>query len=499
MSISKSMYIYKESGKEYQLSVEIYQNKIRIECIKVENNNKYIGHYSLIDLRKVNQIFNSIQNINDALKIINNIIESKMVNIEPHDRYININLFIMNENENTNFILKVNLASNSSTSNNYSFQNNPNSSLPQKKQYLYASSLYDKFQEQNNYNQLIEGNVNQINYNNNKIIELMYENGRLKKENDFLRNEINKSKIELEEFKNQINFLNHEKNDIIKHSMIIREDENRDKLKTKSEIEKLRNELYNLTNQYKQKIEEKENEINMLNSKINELLDNLRNMKNIMKENAELKLQMQHLSDINRNNSFILNKKNTQIFDLENRMKTIIDENQTIYKADIIKSKDELAFLTRKICVDNSRVNINLLYKATVDSDKAEVFHEKCDSANSSIVLIETENGRRFGGFTKCSWEGDDIEKNDNYAFVFSLDELKIYDVIQGEAAIGCYRNYGPVFAGYQIKILDEAFRRGGETALKGANYETNEDYELSGGFEKFGVKEIEVFEVEFE
>ena len=118
--------------------------------------------------------------------------------------------------------------------------------------------------------------------------------------------------------------------------MIIREDENRDKLKAKSEIEKLRNELYNLKNQYNNKFEEykkiKENEINILNLKINELLNNQRNMENLMKENSELKLKMNLLSEINNKNSIILNQKNTKIFDLENRVKTIIDQNETIYK-----------------------------------------------------------------------------------------------------------------------------------------------------------------------
>ena len=520
MKINKSKYKLEQNGKEYQLSTQIYQNKIRIACIQLENNNQYIGDFPLIDLRKKDQIFNSIQNINDALKVINKIIDSKMVSVEPYDRYINFKLYIMDEDGNS--ILKPNTGKNSPSFKKGSIikypkqqkqsrtinlilnqLKNPISSSSQQEKFSFAGSLYDKYQDQNDYNKLMIGNVRQMNYNNNKLIELIYENGRLKKENELLRNEINKSRTELEQFNNQIQVLNHEKNDIIKHNMIIREDENRDKLKTKSEIEKLRNELFNLKNQYNSKLEEykkiKENEINILNSRINELLNNQRNMENLIKENAELKLRMKYLSVINKNNSIILNQKSTQIFDLENRMKTMIDQNETIYKANLIKNKDELDFLIKKICIDNHRININLIYKATVDSDKAEAFHDKCDNANSSIVIIEIENGRRFGGFTKCSWEGNNIEKNDNYAFIFSLDEFNIYDVIQGEAAIGCYRDYGPIFTGYQIKIYDDAFTKGGETALKGANYKTNEDYELSGGLEKYNVKEIEVFEVKFE
>ena len=49
---------------------------------------------------------------------------------------------------------------------------------------------------------------------------------------------------------------------------------------------------------------------------------------------------------------------------------------------------------------------------------------------------------------------------------------------------------------GCQIRIFDNAFKNGGTTFEKGANYDTEEDFVLSGGEQKFGVKEIEVYEV---
>ena len=144
----------------------------------------------------------------------------------------------------------------------------------------------------------------------------------------------------------------------------------------------------------------------------------------------------------------------------------------------------------------NKKVIINLLYKATADSDKAQAFHEKCDKAQSSLVLIETDKGKRFGGFTTSSWSGDCIDKKDEDAFIFSLDKMKVYRNIPGEDAIGCYPNFGPIFLGCQIRIYDNAFTKGGTTFEKGSNYETEEDYELTGGDREFNVKEIEVYEV---
>jgi len=47
------------------------------------------------------------------------------------------------------------------------------------------------------------------------------------------------------------------------------------------------------------------------------------------------------------------------------------------------------------------------------------------------------------------------------------------------------------------IIFNDDAFTQGGTTYLKGKNYQTEEDYELNGGNQKFNIKEIEVYEIE--
>ena len=169
-------------------------------------------------------------------------------------------------------------------------------------------------------------------------------------------------------------------------------------------------------------------------------------------------------------------------------------------KGDILHSAQELELITRKINTKlnnkNCKLTLNLLYKATADSDKASAFHEKCDKANRTIVLIETDKGKRFGGYTSMSWKGEAEEKNDEEAFVFSLDKMKTYDNIPGELAIGCYPKFGPIFMGCQIRIYDDAFVKGGTTFEKGLNYNTEEDFELNGGERNFIVKEIEVYEV---
>jgi len=139
----------------------------------------------------------------------------------------------------------------------------------------------------------------------------------------------------------------------------------------------------------------------------------------------------------------------------------------------------------------------NLLYKAFSDGDKASIFHQKCDGHPISLVLIETVEGVRFGGFTKKSWDGKNLKKKDNDAFVFSIDTGLCYDIKKNEPAIGCYPKFGPVFFGCQIRIYDEFFTKGGTTCLKGLNYNTTKDFELNNGQRNFVVKDMEVYGIE--
>ena len=190
----------------------------------------------------------------------------------------------------------------------------------------------------------------------------------------------------------------------------------------------------------------------------------------------------------------IINYNSEEIEDKEDKEEK--EEEKTFVKGDIIQSVDELELLIRKINKGSDKITLNLLYKATADSDRAKVFHKKCDKAKNTLVFVETDKGKRFGGYTTVSWKGNSLEKYDEEAFVFSLDKMKIYENIQGEKAIGCYPKYGPVFLGCQIRIYDHAFTRGGTTFEQGINFNTEKDFELTGGDRVFNVKDIEVYEV---
>lgn len=162
----------------------------------------------------------------------------------------------------------------------------------------------------------------------------------------------------------------------------------------------------------------------------------------------------------------------------------------------IIQDKEEIYPIQRKI--ENklkNNVKYHLLYKATIDGDDPTIFHSKCDYHENTLVLVSTDSGARFGGFTTQTWEGEYITKKDDDAFVFSLSSKKIYGINPGEFAIGCYPEFGPVFMGCQIRIYGNFFTKGGSTCQKGMNYSTTEDFELSKGEQKFNITEVEVYD----
>ena len=321
------------------------------------------------------------------------------------------------------------------------------------------------------------------------------ENNSVKAENENLRSELKQYREEYDKLKNEFASFQKEITPI--------QEQNAELLKIKETYENQNHLLQNNLEQYNKDIETLKQNMALL-SKQNEQLINENNMlKNNQQKSSyndeEIKSLMDELSTyrIKAQENEMLKK---QIEELQYQIQ-IMQEHQEEddvkeVKGDIIHDMSELEMITKKINKENKRIIINLLYKASADSDRAEVFHDKCDEANNTIVLVETKDGKRFGGYTTKSWKGNCVEKADTDAFIFSFDKMKTYDNIPGDDAIGCYPKFGPIFLGCQIKIFDNAFTKGGTTFEKELNFNTEEDYELTGGSRTFEVKDIEVYEV---
>ena len=189
------------------------------------------------------------------------------------------------------------------------------------------------------------------------------------------------------------------------------------------------------------------------------------------------------------NNSLTLSTLSSSITSGSNRVIGI--------EKNIIKHPGELDEISSRIqrILNKKNIKYKIIFRSNIDGDCASTFHEKCDNIKNTLILIQASGNKRFGGFTTETWDGNDINKKDEKSFIFSIDKMKIYDIIPGQNAINCNPDLGPVFLG-QIKLLDKFFTQGGTTSTKGKNFKTLEDFELTDGAEKFGVKEVEVYQI---
>ena len=173
----------------------------------------------------------------------------------------------------------------------------------------------------------------------------------------------------------------------------------------------------------------------------------------------------------------------------------------------IFKTDEEILFIKKniaqKLFTKNQKQNfkLKLIYRGSRDGGTAKSFHKKCDGICPIILLVKTMNDVRFGGFTETYFEScnEYKGKKDDKAFIFSLDKLKKYDVQEGQNAILCYKDYGPIFYGNKysnIFLSDNFFKTQGNVAEKGDRFNTEEDFEINGGVQKFDSKQIEVFQI---
>ena len=179
----------------------------------------------------------------------------------------------------------------------------------------------------------------------------------------------------------------------------------------------------------------------------------------------------------------------------------------------IFKSNREIFMVLKKILYKLNvykKVNTTLNYENKIQfcpqilfdsfyhGDSAETFHSKCDYIHSTLTLIETSIGHRFGGYAYEYFENPDnyFDKKDDLSFVFSLDKMKIYDVIKGKYAISCDKKYGPYFRDDHICIVDKFLSNESGTSIKGKVYLTTKNYELNFGKKYFYVKRLQVFQI---
>ena len=244
------------------------------------------------------------------------------------------------------------------------------------------------------------------------------------------------------------------------------------------------------------------------NEKIEKLVNSLTKIEN---ENSELKKEIITLeTDNSQIKKKIINLENnyqnlnSQLELIKIKLKENNDSNSNkTLKEDIFTDSTILSIEEKKIISNwfDNNCNFKMIYKAKRDGDTAEKFHNKCDGKKNNIIIIQTINGIKFGGYTSKSWEGEGY-KEDTEAFVFSINKAKKYPIKNNinfyKNAIYCNPNHGPRFGGgREIFILDNCCNTNQNECNSPDSYDTLYQSELTLGSGRFRVFDYEVYQIE--
>lgn len=239
---------------------------------------------------------------------------------------------------------------------------------------------------------------------------------------------------------------------------------------------------------------------------------------NIKKKCRALNNNLDKCEEVNTNNDIKLqNLKDiaTKLYNLYTTRKKQMSENMMLsltkeeryrilgIKSDIVHSIDELLYISRWLSSEKV-TKLELLFKGPFFNYDAIQFHSRYDNIVPCLILIETVEGARFGGFTNQTWKGENEYKCDNTAFLFSLDFLEKYPIDPNcvRQAILCKTQYFFAFGKGDLTIYDHCnkyiCKSEFPVSYKCLNNNVNPKFRLTRYKDQFIVRDFEVFLVSF-
>jgi hypothetical protein len=180
-------------------------------------------------------------------------------------------------------------------------------------------------------------------------------------------------------------------------------------------------------------------------------------------------------------------------------------------KSIIIENIEDLKFLKDRLIniepsLKQKNINFNLLYRATRDGDNFNDFHSRVDNINSTLTIIKTSLGLKFGVFLEIPFKQTGNFIVDDKSFVFSLDLKRIYKSKPGTYSLNDYNiNNGTLLDLYNqpIRIYVNCLTNNKSyTNSKSSNNNSflgfERDYEINNNQQYFTVAELETFQIKF-
>ena len=443
MTRTKTYEILSDEKIPFLLSFELIKEKIKISAIEKDSfpENKYENFYSLDDFIKINKWFNIFYNIESLLVEFELLTKNENFIIEQKNKNV-LSLFItfpIDLLERIEILLPINEINNLDL----------------------FSQLISKI------NEIESKDNNEIAFFDEKIenlghlLQSVEETNKAREEE--LLNKEEKNEENNKEEKNEEN--NKEEINDEKNSNNLEEMKDALKLQIEKKIKK-----DNIIQQ-----QENNNHINNINS------DNINNINNNIDNKEEQNIGF--ISPVDKNINLFL-------------------DSSIINSTEPQKSK-ELGLLYNFISQYKFPFSTKLIFSSEKEDDKASSFHKKCDNIAPTLILIETKEGFRYGGFTTQIWESTEqsIFKKDKNAFIFSLDTEKKYEITDEEKSIQCSMFWGPYFGeGGAICVPDNFLQEKNAFYQWPSSYDIPEKDELTFGQEHIiNISKYEVFQIVLE
>ena len=150
-----------------------------------------------------------------------------------------------------------------------------------------------------------------------------------------------------------------------------------------------------------------------------------------------------------------------------------------------------------------------MIFNSNYHGDYATDVHSRANY-HHILVLIETEKGNRFGGYTSDNFTPQtfgltstsiELFKSDPSAFLFNLDSKKIYNIKPKEKtrALDCDDYFTLCFGEGDLLLRDKFLTSGGMSTFPGYYGDENtKESELTNGEKEFSIKTFEVYNVLF-
>ena len=257
------------------------------------------------------------------------------------------------------------------------------------------------------------------------------------------------------------------------------------------------------------------NIIKYLLEKIKSMETNIKNLEENIKlektkHNSEIKELNNNITNLKENNIRYENE-NKKLWDEINKLKesqikfSNKDDAINSFDSKIIESKDNINFILDYIKKNDKTLNISkikLLFRGSRDGERTKTCHELCDNKQHVLIIMKSETGYIFGGYSKIGFKANKIleYKIDNNCFLFSLNLKKIYPVIKDKNVI-CHtrETSGLCFFG-SLMFYDYFMSKKDWPNLNMdiKQYFNNLEtiYEMNGGQEYFKCDELEVFQL---